>query len=229
MARRGSTCSAEPPPRRTGSSLAALVIAGLMLSLLAVVATAAPAGAETPDLVAEEVADDGVYVASIRDDLDEEQLATAVQQARARGLRLIVVAPFDPQPDPAAFARRVQEASDADAALVFTAEGGVEAHVIDDLESAHFRALAAARSKAAALDAVEVYTVELLAEPSRDLPPIVNQIISIVVILALVLAGAVALEQVFRRTRRSARRAGGVGRPGFGPALSGFVRRFTGL
>ena len=68
-------------------------------------------------------------------DLNEELMVTTVQQARARGLRLVVVAPIDPQPVAAAFARRVQEASDADAAIVFPTEGGFEAHVIDEFES----------------------------------------------------------------------------------------------
>ena len=150
-------------------------------------------------MVAEEVAIDGVFVAPSRTDIDEEAMATTVQQARARGLRLVVVAPIDPQPDAAAFARRVQEASDADAAIVFPAEGGFEAHVIDEFTAAHLRAIAAARSKATPVDAVEVFSAELLVEPSRELPPIVNRLLIIVVVLALTLAGAVALEQTLRR------------------------------
>ena len=200
--------------------LLGLILAGTLLVV--------PATAETPGLVAEEVAIDGVYVAPVRRDIDEEALVTAVQQARARGLRLIVVAPFDPQPDAAAFARRVQEASDADAAIVFAADGVIEAHVIDELESAHLRALAAARSKAAPIDAVEAYSAELLVEPSRDLPPIVNQVITGVVLLALILAGAVALEQMFRRLRRPRVARSGESGPARPSTLGVLLKRLTG-
>ena len=98
--------------------------------------------------VAEELAIDGVYVAPGRDDIDEEQLVSSLQEARARGLRLVVTAPNDPQPSAGAFARRVLEASDADASIVFPIEGPPEIEVIDEFESASFRALDAARSKA---------------------------------------------------------------------------------
>ncbi|MCP4227820.1 MAG: hypothetical protein GY773_31125, partial [Actinomycetia bacterium] len=203
MPRRGSSCSADLVPLTpTGHRVKRSVLAALLVgTLLALPSTTVvpPAAAESPTLVAEEAALDGVFVARGRNDIDEESIATIVQQARARGLRLVVVAPLDPQPDPVAFARRVQEASDADAAIVFPVEGGFEAHVIDEFDAAHLRALAAARSKASSVDAVETFSDELLAEPSRELPPIVNQLLSIVVLLAIALAGAVALEQILKR------------------------------
>ncbi len=175
-----------------------------LLGLLTVM-VGVPAAAESPTLVAEEVALDGVFVAQGRHDIDEELLAITVQQARARGLRLVVAAPIDPQPTALAFARRLQEASDADAAIVFPVGGGFEAHVIDELEADHLRALGAARSKASPVDAVEAFSAELLVEPSRDLPPIVNQLLTIVVLLALALAGAAALEQMLKRLLRGRR------------------------
>jgi hypothetical protein len=141
-------------------------------------------------------------VAPGRDDLNELELAESIEQARALGLRLVVVAPSDPQPGPAAFARRVQEASDADAAIVFPPGGGLEAHVIDEFDSASFRALAAARSMTSPPLAVEAFTSELLAEPTRSLPPIVRQIVLLVLLLAFLLAGVVALEHLRRRTIR---------------------------
>lgn len=194
-----------------------VLVAGLGLA-------ATPAGAESPQLVADEVAVDGVFVAPGRTDLMEEELVTVVQQARARGLRLIVVAPLDPAPDAAAFARRVQEASDVDAAIVFPLEGGVEAHVIDDLELAHLRALGAARSKASPVDAVEAYTAELLAEPIREMPAVVNQLVTVVVLLALILAAAVAVEQFLRRLRHS----GQLPADGAGSTLAVYLRRLIG-
>ncbi len=170
-----------------------------------------PAGAETPTEVAEAVAVDGVYAAPGGADLDQEAAAEAVRAARARGLRLVVIAPEDPQPDPAAFARRVLEASDVDAALVFPIDGPVESSVADDLSSANLRALAAAREATDPVAAVEVFTDELLTEPERSVPPIVGQLVQAVLLMALVLAGAVAAEYFLRRVfprRRSPRPTG---------------------
>jgi hypothetical protein len=180
----------------------AALVAALALSV-------APAGAESPTMVAEEVAIDGVYVAPSRTDIDEEAMATTVQQARARGLRLVVVAPVDPQPDATAFARRVQEASDADAAIVFPTEGGFEAHVIDEFNAAHLRALDVARSKAAPVDAVEVFSDELLVEPSRSMPSVVSRLLGIVVLLAMALGLAVTVEQTMSRSGKGDAPLGG--------------------
>ena len=170
-----------------------------MIGLVLGLAAGGPAAAESPVAVAEDLAIDGVYVAPGREDIDETMIAESIREARARGLRLVVVAPIDPQPSAEAFARRVLEASDADAALVFPTEGGLEGHVIDELESASLRALTAGRSKASPQDAVEAFTVELLTEPDRSLPPIVGQLVRGVLVLAILLAGAVAIEQLLRR------------------------------
>lgn len=192
--------AASPQAR---AAAAVLVVAALVTGSIA----ASPAAAESPIRVAEELAIDGVYVAPGRSDqVDEPAIAESIRQARALGLRLVVVAPADPQPDAAAFARRVLEASDADAALVFPEEGGMEAHVIDELESASLRARAAGRSRANPVAAVDAFTDELLAEPARELPPIIGRIVMAVMALALVLGGAVIIEQLLRRVLRRPRR-----------------------
>lgn len=201
MTRGGSSCSASDsgPILRSGTLFALLFVAFLPVYAVFFPGSAA---AESPIEVADELSIDGVYIAPGREEMDEEGLAASIQQARARGLRLVVVAPIDPQPDAASFARRIQEASDADAAIVFPAEGGLEAHVIDEFESARLRALGTARSKASPVAAVEAFSEELLTEPNRALPSIVGQIVAIVVLLALALAGAVAIEQLLRRLFR---------------------------
>jgi hypothetical protein len=203
MRRRGSSCSADPsqaspaPPavrRRLVATVAALaVLAGSVLL------GPSPVEAESPLVVAEELAVDGVYIAPSRSEIDEAAIAESIRQARARGLRLVVVAPVDPQPSSEAFARRVLEASDADAALVFPTEGGLDGHVIDELESASLRALSAGRAASTPPAAVDAFTEELLTEPERSLPPIIGQVVRWVLVLAILLAGAVAIEQLLRR------------------------------
>ncbi len=190
------------PSTRISTRGVAVVVAAV-LAVIGLLAT--PAAAEDPLEVAEELAIDGVFVAPGRD-IDEAGMAAAVQEARARGLNLVVIAPRDPQPSVTAFARRVQEASDADVAIVFPTEGGLEAFAIEDFESAHIRSLTAARAKAGPVEAVETYTEELLTEPTTDLPPIIGQLITIVVLMALVLAAAVAIEQLLRRMMSGSRK-----------------------
>lgn len=186
--------------RRSATAIVALL--ALLLAL-----PASPAAAETPGEVLEEVTLDGVYIARTRDGFDEAALANVVREARARGLILVVVAPDDPQPSATAFARRILEAADANVSIVFAEDNRVEAFVIDELQSAEFRALDAARSKADPTVAVEAFVDELLAEPNRGLPPIVNQLLRLVVGLALLLTLAVVAEQLLRRWLRKRRQA----------------------
>ena len=204
MPRSGGSCSAgsgaEVSAHRAIEAALALIAATLIVTTW--LTSGSPAGAESPSaLAAGELASDGVYVAPGRADMAEEDLTESIEKARALGLRLVVVAPDDPQPTAIAFARRVQEASDADAAIVFPPEGGLEAHVIDELESARFRALDEARGQPNPALAVDAFTTELLAEPSQALPPIVRQVVLLVLVLAFILAGTVALEQLRRRSR----------------------------
>lgn len=159
-----------------------------------------PAAAESPTEVADELAVDGVYVAPGRTDIDETAVASALDEARALGgLRLVAVAPNDPQPDAEAFARRVQEASDADAAIVFPPDGGFEAHVIDKFADTHLRAVSAARASTTPVAAVETFSSELLREPEREFPPIIRRLVLVVLLLAVVLVATVAGEQYLRR------------------------------
>lgn len=196
--------------RRPHHPIVAVIVATLVAFLAGAVGATA-VGAETPSEVAEAVAIDGVYVAPQRGEIDEVAVAEAIREARARGLRLIVAVPNDPQPDPAAFARRILEESDVDAALVFPAEGPVQSHVIDEFEAANLRALEAARSSADPAAAAASFTDELLTEPVRSVPPIVGQLVRWVLLMALVLAGAVGIERLLRRAfprRRSPRMNG---------------------
>ncbi len=194
---------------------------GLTAILLLGPGVIAPAGAESPTEVAEDLAVDGVFLAPGRV-LDEEGLIVAVQEARARGLRMVVVAPNDPQPTASAFARRVAEASDADVAIVFPREGGLEAFAVDDFESGHLRALGAARAQATPLGAVQAYTAEVLSEPERPVPPIISQLVTVLVLLALILGAVVAIEQLLRRLlRRGGRGRNPVSRRNLGDELPG--------
>ncbi len=169
---------------------------GLILGLTVLTGRA---GAESPIVVGGELAVDGVFVAPERPEVSESQLVESVKQARALGLRLVVVVPNDPQPDPKAFARRILEASDADVALVFPPDGGLEANVVDEFASVGLRALTAARSKSNPVVATDTFTQELLAEPSRSIPPVVSRTVLGVVVLAVILAAVVMLEQGLRR------------------------------
>lgn len=177
-----------------------MIPAALVLAFATLVAFNGQVSAESPADVVEELAVDGVFVAEGRTDIDEAAVAAAIDEARAFGLRLVAVAPNDPQPDAAAFARRVQEASDADAAVVFPPGGGFEAHVIEEYNSAGLRAIEVGRSKATPVAAVEAFSAELLVEPERGVPPIVRQVMLVVFFMAILLAGAVAGEQYLRRT-----------------------------
>jgi hypothetical protein len=50
-------------------------------------------------------------------------------------------------------------------------------------------------------------------EPTQSLPPIVRQVVLLVLLLAFLLAGVVALEQVRRRATRQEARVGRGGQP----------------
>lgn len=73
-------------PRLAPAQSAVLALLAGLATVVAVVgwAVIAPAGAESPLAVAEEVAGDGVFVAPGRE-IDEAGLIMAVQEAQARG------------------------------------------------------------------------------------------------------------------------------------------------
>lgn len=165
------------------------------------------ASAESPIEVAEEVADDGVFVGFGRPGIDEEALIAAVEDARFDGLRLVAIVPRDPQPSAAAFARRVQEQTDADAALVFPREGALETYVIEDLSPSRIRATEAAREFTDPARAVQAFADEVLTEREEATPEIVGQILNALVLMTLVVGVVVALEQGITRLRRPAKNA----------------------
>lgn len=176
---------------------------GLLAVTGVLVLAAPPADAETPSRVAEGVENDGVFVGFRRLDIDEDALIAAVEDVRFDGLRLIAVAPIDPQPSAAAFARRVQEETDADAALVFPPDGQLETYVIEDLNSGRVRATEAARQFADPARAVEVFAAEITSERDSETPPIVRQLMNALVIMALIVGVVVAIEQIVAIIKRS--------------------------
>ncbi len=174
-----------------------------MLVLALALLVAAPAGAESPSAVAEELFDDGVFVGVGRDEIDELSLIAAVEDARFDGLRLVVVAPDDPQPTAAAYARRIQEQTEADAAIVFPPEGEPQTYVIEDLSTTRIRATEAAREFSEPARAVEAFATELGTTSEAGTPPIVNQLMRALVLMALVIGVVVAIEQGVTRLRKS--------------------------
>lgn len=192
-----------PTPRPATTPLAR----SLALVVAAVVATLAlgpsAASAESPSRVADGLVDDGVFVGFGRDDVDEADLAAAVADARGDGLDLVVVVPRDPQPTAKAFARRVQEWTEADVALVFPSDGPLEAYVIDELSSARPRAMEAARILDDPARAVATFAEELDPDESSGRPAIVGQIIRALVICSLLIGAVVAIELAIGRVRRA--------------------------
>lgn len=192
-----SSTFAGPSPRWR-NLVAAVTATTVLLGL-----TAIPVAAETPNEVAEDTAVDGVHVATIRrSDVDEEALIAAVEDARFDGLRIVISVPSDPQPDSAAFARRIQEKTDADIALVFPEEGPLESWVIEDLEEYHTRAITGARTRSDPADAASTFVAEISTEPIVETPAIVGQIIRAVIYLGLGLAIVVGIEQLIMRFKR---------------------------
>ena len=197
--------AALPPSDRIPARAGAVVLAGLVLVLTVVSVLAAgssPVAAESPARVADGLADDGVFVGFGRSDVDEAELAAAVADARRDGLDLVVVAPRDPQPTAKAFARRIQERTEADVALVFPSDGPLEAYVIDELSSARPRAIEAARILDDPARAVATFTQELGSDESDGRPAIVGQIIRALVICSLLIGAVVAIELAIARVRR---------------------------
>lgn len=191
-----------------------VVVAGWLL--LGLGPGVGPASAETPGQVAQGAERDGVFVGFRRLDIDEDALIAAVEDVRFDGLRLIAVAPRDPQPTVAAFARRVQEETDADAVIVFPIEGRVETYVIEDLNPSRVRATETAREYSDPAKAVEVFAAELTTDRAAETPEIVGQLMNALVLMALVIGVVVALEQLvafLRRSRQAPAKMGEIARP----------------
>lgn len=175
-------------------------------SLVGLIALTTAASAESPLEVAEELADDGVYVSRARTDIDEQSLAAAIQQVRFDGLRVVAVAPIDPQPSGEAYARRIQEVVDADAALVFLEDEPVQTFVIEELSSGHNRA----RERAQAVNdpgrAILAFAEELTAERVPSQPALIRQLLLLVLLLAAVIGVVILFENLFSDLGRMAGR-----------------------
>ncbi|MEM9561554.1 MAG: hypothetical protein AAGA93_02985 [Actinomycetota bacterium] len=198
-----ATASRRSPLRSVAPTLAAV---GLLLGFLLGVGLGlgGAASAESPTRVADGLVDDGVFVGFGRNDVDEATLVAAVADAQDRGLDLVVVVPRDPQPSAKAFARRIQEKTEAEVALVFPLDGPVEAYVLEDLSSARPRALDAARALDEPAAAIDAFAVELTTIDDSGRPPIVGQIFRALVVFSLLIGVVVAIELVVSRLRRPA-------------------------
>ncbi len=193
-------------PSTSGSALRLTgVTLGIVLALLVGLLFGTPVSAETPNDIVDQLSDDGVYVARARSEVDAETLIAAVEDVRFDGLRVVVAAPIDPQPDAKAFARRIQEATSADIGLVFPKDGPLEAFVIDDLDGSKIRSTVEARAQSDPAQAVRVFAQEITSEREATRPPIVGRLITGVVLLTLALGVATVLEQLINRRRRSRR------------------------
>ncbi|MFT7601201.1 MAG: hypothetical protein ACI8TP_004152 [Acidimicrobiales bacterium] len=189
-----------------GGPLLALLL-GLLLSLVLGVFQPTSASAETPAEVVAEVGDDGVYISPTIDapdgtPLDAASFRPTVEEAQRLGIRLLVIAPADPQPDAESFALRVRQAADVEAVVLFAADGNVYGSVVDDYDTGYIRALAGARSAPTADLAVQTFLDQLVTEPDRPLPSVIATIVRSVIYLVIILGLAVLAEQFFRRRPR---------------------------
>jgi hypothetical protein len=184
-------------------------VAAVATAALGLLLPAGPAEAESPSRVAEETADDGVFVGIGRgDDVDEAALMAAVENASFDGLRIVVVVPQDPQPTAKAFARRVQEQTEADAVLVFPEEGPLESYMADELSSSRIRATEAARSLVDPARAVSAFAEEVNSVGETGTPRIIRQVINALLLMALVIGVVIGIEILVDRMRRPAPNAG---------------------
>lgn len=196
--------SSTANPGRPSGPIRGLVVLLVAMVTSLVLLIGGPASAESPTRVAEGLEDDGVFVGFGRTDVDEAALAAAVADARADNLDLVVVAPRDPQPSASAFARRVQEQTEADVAMVFPEDGQLEVYVIEDLVAERPRAIEAARVLDDPAMAVATFAEELGSVESSGRPAIIGQIIRALVICSLLIGAVVAIELAIDRVRRTA-------------------------
>ncbi len=182
------------------------------------VGQAGSAAAESPSRVAEQVADDGVFIGFGRSaGFDEQALANAVAAAAIDDLTIVVVAPVDPQPTTRAFARRIQELTEVDVAIVFPPEGPMEAYASDVWSTTRPRALEEARQLNVPSQAVDVFVEELLSDGGRGRPPIVGQIIRALVLFVLAIAAVLGIEAALARAKSSRTPPGPPAGPPAGP------------
>ena len=174
----------------------------MLVATVGLLVVVTPALAESPVALSEELTNDGVYVSRVRTEIDEITLEAAVNEIRNEGLQLVVVAPIDPQPDGEAFARRIQEAVEADAALIFMPDGSIESYVIDELTPARIRATEKAEAIADPARAVLAFADELTSEREAGRPELIGRLITALVLCGLVIGLVVGVEQTVAANRR---------------------------
>ncbi len=164
------------------------------------------ASAEPPSLVVERSAADGVYVSPARFMFDEATFTPIVDEARNQGLVLVIAVPFEAPPNTNAFARRVREAADVDAAIVFGPDDIIAGDASEDYEDNLVRAINSARAAATPEAAASSFVTELVTEPVRERPAFLFTVRRWVVVLVLIVVIASVLEFVLRRGYREVRK-----------------------
>ncbi len=180
-----------------------VLLIGAVLSVLLAIVGGTPAAAESPASAVEGLVD-GVYVAP-GIGIDAAPMQSVVDRARSEGITMVIVAPSDPQPTTSAYALRVRQLTEADVVLVFGPEGDVEGSVTDDYFDGFTRAENQARLEADPGTAAGRFVDELLREPSGGLPPIVGDLIRVVIGLVAIIGLATVGEYVLRSRRRQRR------------------------
>ncbi len=136
---------------------------------------------ETPTKLAEKLEDTGVYIGPGRSDVEAGSFEQAVKRAEEEGIEIIVLVPDRPEPDASAFARRMQERTNVDAAIVFPPDDGqVQAYASDEFESSRTRALDKAQEEDDRSTVLDVYVSELNSGGSRSVPIFVLALVLVV-------------------------------------------------
>ncbi len=149
---------------------------------------------ETPTLLAEKLEDSGVYIGPGRSDLDAATLQEAVSSARQEGLEIVILVPDQPEPNASAFARRIQEKTETDAAIVYPPDGAeLQAYASEEFVSNRTRALNRAQEEADPSAAIGVYVEELQSDGSRNVPVFVLILVVVVLVLLYAAYGASSL------------------------------------
>lgn len=202
------TSPSSDDPRLSGIRRLLSALAVALLTGAAVLATSPPVAAETPTEVLAELVGDNTYVAADRQgEFDETEFERLVVDARALGVNLVIIAPFEVSPTTTAFARRVREASGVGVVVVFGPDGVFAVNVEEDLEDDATRAVNVASDVADPIERVETLITELTTEPVRERPAFFDRVLRWVITLLLVLIGAAAVERLVRQGKKARRRA----------------------
>lgn len=177
-------------------ALAALI--GVSMSVASI------ASAETPAEVVAGTADDGVFIATGLG--DEADFAPVVDRAAAAGLDMAVIEPLAPEPDAAAFALRVLQASEHDLVALVDQNGRIwlQAAEIEDRDLLSARREGEAQATTVA--ALNAIVDDLVTDPEPETPAIFGSLQrAALALLALVILGTIA-DQFVRRLMASQRR-----------------------